>query len=80
MFTYKTGGLVLHTWSGVNTFIMQGSSQSLAVGSDKDGFGLWIDENLNQGTSQPVATFSSDFLTKKKDFVIENIECWSFMS
>ena len=59
---------------------MQGSSQSLAVGSDKDGFGLWIDENLNQGTSQPVATFNSDFLTKKKDFVIENIECWSFMS
>lgn len=79
LFSYKTDNLVTYPWSGTNTFIMQGSTTSLVVGSDQDGFGIWFDGNLNQGSTQPVSTFNSDCLTKDHDFVIENMECWSFM-
>eukprot|EP00092_Neocalanus_flemingeri_P007966 GFUD01008594.1.p1 GENE.GFUD01008594.1~~GFUD01008594.1.p1 ORF type:complete len:485 (+),score=136.92 GFUD01008594.1:74-1456(+) len=79
LFSYKTDKLVTYPWSGENTFIMQGSTTSLVVGSDQDGFGLWFDGNLNLGSSQAVSTFNSDCLTTDQDFVIENVECWSFM-
>ena len=79
LFSYKTDSLVINHWSGINTFFMQGNSSSLVVGSDEDGFGLWIDENLNNGHSQPVATFENEVLTRNRDFIIENMECWTFL-
>ena len=45
---------------------------------DPDGFGLWIDEQLLKGRSQPVATFQSGSLTAENDFHIDNLELWTF--
>ena len=78
LFSYKTDNLVTYTWSGENTFIMQGSTTSLVIGSDQEGFGLWFDGNLNIGSTQPVSTFNSECLTKDHDFIIENIELNTF--
>ena len=45
---------------------------------DHDGFGLWIDEELLHGRSQPVQTFKSPSLSSEKDFHINNLELWTF--
>ena len=45
---------------------------------DENGFGLWIDETLYQGRSQPVKTFNSPSLSSENDFLINNLELWTF--
>jgi len=79
LFSYKTSGaLDIHNWKGENNFIMKGNLTSLVIGSDSNGFGLWIDAELYKGRSQPVRTFNSPSLTSSPDFTIENLELWTF--
>jgi len=49
------------------------------VGSSDGHFGLWLDENFNQGRSMAVSTFKNKPLPGKEDFQINNIECWVFV-
>lgn len=78
LFTYKSGALCLHTWTGANSCIIKGSSKSLVVGSDSDGFGLWLDEDLHHGSSRGVKTFGSGPLASQQDFEIDSLELWTF--
>ena len=52
--------------------------ETLFLSKDHDGFGLWIDEELLHGRSQPVQTFKSPSLSSEKDFHINNLELWTF--
>lgn len=69
----------VYKWTGENNYFVQGSSSSLVVGSSEGQFGLWLDENFNQGASQAVSTFDNKPLPGKEDFVINNVECWTFV-
>lgn len=41
--------------------------------------GLWLDESLYHGRSQPCATFKNKALTRDGDFVIKYLETWTFV-
>ena len=94
LFSCSSGILKIYNWRGDNNFILRGNLNSLTIGSgmlrsgnkvntsfclkDHDGFGLWIDEELLHGRSQPVQTFKSPSLSSEKDFHINNLELWTF--
>ena len=58
---------------------MRAGHDTFIVGSSEGRFGLWLDENFNQGRSQSVSTFDNKALPGKEDFIVNNIECWSFV-
>lgn len=39
-------------------------------------FGLWLDGDLDKGSSHMCTTFNNDILTTKEDFHIVNLEVW----
>ena len=96
LFTYKHSSQKsrVFSWSGENTNILQGSLESLVVGSghqtatnislhisissDNDGFGLWLEESLTHGRTQSVRTFNNEILAEEEDFHINNLELWLF--
>ncbi len=41
--------------------------------------GLWLDEYLFNGTSQPCSTFENDCLSSKEEFTCTGVEAWGFM-
>ena len=69
----------VYNWTGENNYIMRAGHDTFIVGSSEGRFGLWLDENFNQGRSQSVSTFDNKALPGKEDFIVNNIECWSFV-
>ncbi|MCL4139483.1 UNVERIFIED_CONTAM: hypothetical protein GTU68_054643 [Idotea baltica] len=65
-------------WTGENTFFVKGNNESLYVGGGDGKFGIWLDGDLYQGRTQPCKTFGNPGLTTSEDFIIKNIECFSF--
>ena len=68
----------VYQWTGENSYIMRASPDTLVIGSSEGGFGLWLDGGFSQGRSQHTATFDNRPLPGREDFVINNLECWSF--
>ncbi|XP_078423456.1 nuclear receptor coactivator 7 [Cetorhinus maximus] len=84
---YGTGETFLYTfsldfkifqWTGENSFFIKGSSDSLAIGGGSGHFGLWLDEDLNHGRSNPCATFNNIVLSRNEDFKVQDLEVWTF--
>ncbi|XP_040206311.1 nuclear receptor coactivator 7 isoform X8 [Rana temporaria] len=84
---YGTGETFLFTfspdfkafkWSGDNSYFINGDTASLALGGGGSGFGLWLDSDLYHGRSNSCGTFKNDILSKKEDFVVQDIEVWTF--
>jgi len=67
-------------WTGLNNFFVKGHSDCLIFGGGDGKVGLWIDENLYHGSSQPCSTYDNEMLSSSLDFSIEGIEVWSFDS
>nr|CAD7445975.1 unnamed protein product [Timema bartmani] len=42
-------------------------------------FGLWLDGDLYQGTTQPCSTYGNEPLSPQEDFVVKTLECWAFI-
>ncbi len=40
--------------------------------------GLWLDSDLNKGTTDRCLTYGNSPLVPESDFIIKNLECWSF--
>ncbi|XP_046857870.1 oxidation resistance protein 1-like isoform X2 [Xenia sp. Carnegie-2017] len=84
---YGTGECFLYTfhphfkafrWSGENTFFIKGDLDSLALGGGKGNFGLWLDEDLYNGSSHRCKTFNNEPLTVKEEFLCCGVEIWCF--
>ncbi|KAF2974309.1 hypothetical protein EK904_009869 [Melospiza melodia maxima] len=80
---YGTGETFLYTfsphfkvfkWSGENTYFINGDTTSLELGGGGGRFGLWLDADLYHGRSNSCSTFNNDILTKKEDFIIQDVE------
>ncbi|XP_073483301.1 nuclear receptor coactivator 7 isoform X1 [Aquarana catesbeiana] len=65
-------------WSGGNSYFINGDTASLALGGGGSGFGLWLDSDLYHGRSNSCGTFNNDILSKKEDFVVQDVEVWTF--
>ncbi|KAM9315845.1 nuclear receptor coactivator 7 [Gastrophryne carolinensis] len=84
---YGTGETFLFTfnpefkafkWSGDNSYFINGDIASLQLGGGGGLFGLWLDSDLYHGRSNPCTTFNNDLLSKKEDFIVQDIEVWTF--
>merc|ERR1711973_356231 len=78
LFTYREGPLCVFPWAGTNSCFISCSTKSLVVGSDPDGFGLWLDQDLHRGSSSSVQTFNNRPLTETQDFTVQSLELWVF--
>uniref|UniRef100_A0A8C3BMW2 Oxidation resistance protein 1 n=1 Tax=Cairina moschata TaxID=8855 RepID=A0A8C3BMW2_CAIMO len=84
---YGTGETFLFTfspdfevfkWTGDNMFFIKGDMDSLAFGGGGGEFALWLDGDLYHGRSHSCKTFGNHTLSKKEDFIIQDIEIWAF--
>eukprot|EP00079_Xenopus_tropicalis_P026009 XP_012819677.1 PREDICTED: oxidation resistance protein 1 isoform X2 [Xenopus tropicalis] len=84
---YGTGETFLFTfcpdfevfkWTGDNMFFIKGDMDSLAFGGGGGEFALWLDGDLYHGRSHTCKTFGNCILSKKEDFIVQDIEIWAF--
>ncbi|KAM9307598.1 oxidation resistance protein 1 isoform 2-T2 [Gastrophryne carolinensis] len=84
---YGTGETFLFTfcpdfqvfkWTGDNMFFIKGDMDSLAFGGGGGEFALWLDGDLYHGRSHSCKTFGNTLLSKKEDFIVQDIEIWAF--
>lgn len=84
---YGTGETFLFTfcpdfqvfkWTGDNMFFIKGDMDSLAFGGGGGEFALWMDGDLYHGRSHSCKTFGNSTLSKKEDFIVQDIEIWAF--
>jgi len=71
--------LQIYSWTGENSYFIQGNNESLAIGAGDGRFGLWLDGDLNQGRTQTCKTFGNEALSPDEDFWVKTLECWAFM-
>ena len=66
-----------YSWTQANYLFQSGSSSSLSLGGGSH-FALWLDGELQNGTSGTCETFGSPCLSSKPDFRIKQLEVWGF--
>uniref|UniRef100_H3AK51 Nuclear receptor coactivator 7 n=1 Tax=Latimeria chalumnae TaxID=7897 RepID=H3AK51_LATCH len=65
-------------WSGENFYFIKGDTEFLELGGGNGYFGLWLDVDLYHGRSNPCSTFNNETLSKKEDFLVKELEVWTF--
>uniref|UniRef100_A0A8C5U280 TLDc domain-containing protein n=1 Tax=Malurus cyaneus samueli TaxID=2593467 RepID=A0A8C5U280_9PASS len=68
--------LKVFRWTGRNNFFVNGDVNLLMVGGGSGRFGLWLDEDLHHGGSQPCETFDNETLSHQEEFCIQDLELW----
>jgi len=68
----------IYKWNGDNFYFVQACEEFLAFGSGLGQAGLWLDSDLNKGTTDRSLTYGNPPLVPESDFVIKNLECWTF--
>ncbi|KAM9445244.1 TLD domain-containing protein 2-like isoform 2-T2 [Clarias gariepinus] len=71
--------LQVYKWTGLNSYFIKGSMDSLLFGGGLGRFGLWLHSDLLHGSSQRCETFDNDVLSSEEDFIIHELEVWAFV-
>ncbi|KAL6064852.1 Oxidation resistance protein 1 [Balamuthia mandrillaris] len=66
-----------YSWSTQNAYYMLMASDGLALGCGDTGYGLWLDGDLEQGSSSPCETFLNDMLAHQEFFKCLRVEVWT---
>ena len=64
--------------TGENNYIMYADNNCIAFGGGSGRFGLWVDQELWNGHSEPCKAFGNSSLSKESEFRIENLEVFKF--
>ncbi|XP_062871176.1 TLD domain-containing protein 2-like [Trichomycterus rosablanca] len=72
-----TPSLQVFKWTGMNSYFIKGSVDSLLFGGGRGHFGLWLHSDLLRGRSQTCETFSNHVLSSQEDFLISELEVWA---
>ena len=69
--------VVICPWSGKNDYFMQGRNDALILGADDGKFGIYLDEDLNNGRLQICSTYTG-WPKEEKDFRVKCLQIWNF--
>ncbi|XP_071493609.1 oxidation resistance protein 1-like [Diadema antillarum] len=78
LYRFHEDELEMYRWTGENNFFMKGDVDSICIGGGEGDFGLWLDGDLYHGRSHACKTFGNETLSSKEDFIIADMEAWSF--
>lgn len=79
LFTFKTGDLIKYSWTRHNNYFMYSNKTGLAFGGGGH-FGLFLDADLQRGSSDWCKTFGSACLASDKLFDCVAVEIWAFLT
>ncbi|AQZ11222.1 OXR1 (YPL196W) [Zygosaccharomyces parabailii] len=66
-----------YPYTGINEFAIYCQSNFLSMGAGDGHYGLWCDDNLLRGVSNPSLTYGNDVLSREgKKFHIVALEVW----
>ncbi|SCU93343.1 LADA_0G02564g1_1 [Lachancea dasiensis] len=64
-------------YTGVNEFVIYSTSHFFSMGAGDGHYGLWCDDGLMNGVSDPSLTFGNEVLSREgSKFHIVNLEVW----
>lgn len=68
----------LIVYTAFSAFTAPYNTKSVVYFLSSGRFGLWLDADLYHGRSNSCSTFNNDILTKKEDFIVQDVEVWTF--
>ncbi|KAI8909618.1 TLD-domain-containing protein [Gorgonomyces haynaldii] len=71
-------GFQVYKATGKNDYLVLSEQHCIAFGGGQGKFGLWMDDQLLNGHSEPCATFGNIRLSKDAEFKIVHLEIWGF--
>ena len=72
-----SGPLIVYPASMDNLMFVYCSSIGIGMGADPH-FGLFIESDLDKGSTHPCKTFSNEALSSQNHFTIKKMEIWVF--
>ncbi|KAI8085119.1 TLD-domain-containing protein [Halteromyces radiatus] len=66
-------------WTGKNEYFFYSTIDCIAMGGGEGRFGLWLNQDLEKGHSEPCATFDNECLSLNPHFNCVHLEIWSFL-
>nr|KAJ3419214.1 oxidation resistance protein 1 [Polyrhizophydium stewartii] len=75
----ESGAVTVFPATGVNDYLVLNETHCIAFGGGQGRFGLWIDDELFNGHSEPCETFANEPLSSTADFHIVALEVWGFV-
>lgn len=64
--------------TGINEYLIHSEVNFIALGGGDGAFGLWIDQELLNGFSNPCPTFNNPCLSTTPQFKCQGLELWTF--
>ncbi|KAG4094486.1 TLD-domain-containing protein [Neocallimastix lanati (nom. inval.)] len=78
LWKYVKGGLKMYPTSGSNELFIHSEADYIAIGGGDGNYGLYIDEDIQNGQSSECIAFFNEPLSTSTHFQILSIEIWSF--
>ena len=69
----------VYKWASLNSDIILCDSDGIAIGCG-DKYGLYINDDLDQGYTTFCSTFLNEQLSKQASYTVNNIEIWGLIA
>jgi len=78
LWKYLKGSLKMYPTSGNNEYFIHSEPDFIAIGGGNGNYGLYIDEDIQNGQSDECTAFFNEPLSSSVHFQILTLEVWSF--